>query len=194
MKKGFRLFLTLTPLLFVIDQLVKVWARDTAKGIENTSLGAPIPGVFELKLVYNEGVAFGMFQGAGLLLAPVAVAITIIAAWYSWKNDSEKSVSHVTAALLASGALGNLVDRLAHGKVTDMFWIRAINFPVFNIADVCITIAGALLVLGAVGDLAGQKNTRREETRSLTAGDESSVTSGEESSRVQMESHNEHCS
>ena len=101
-----------------------------------------------------------MFQGAGLVLAPVAVAIACVAAWYSWKHPSNKPLVHLTAALLASGALGNLADRLMYGKVTDMFWIRAINFPVFNVADVCITIAGALLVLGAVGDLTGSKDSR----------------------------------
>jgi signal peptidase II len=48
--------------------------------------------------------------------------------------------------LLAAGALGNLFDRVAFGKVTDMFYFRAINFPVFNVADACITIAAGLLI------------------------------------------------
>lgn len=158
MRKGFRLFLILTPLLFVIDQLVKMWARSAANGVENTSLAALWPGVFELKLVYNEGVAFGMFQGAGLFLTPVAVGIAAVATWSSWKQPSDRALSHVTAALLASGAVGNLVDRLVHKKVTDMFWIRAINFPVFNVADVCITVAGALLVYSAVTDFSCGKD------------------------------------
>jgi len=157
MKKGFRLFLVLTILLFLLDQFVKIWARSAAHNSETTSFLPLWPGVFELKLVYNEGVAFGMFQGAGILLTPVAVGIAVVATWYSWKHPSNKPLVHVTAALLASGALGNLIDRLAHGKVTDMFWIRAINFPVFNIADVCITAAGILLIFGALGDLTGHK-------------------------------------
>lgn len=151
--KGFRLFGVLTILLFAIDQIVKLWARTAANGAEGRTLAPLWPGVFELKLVYNEGVAFGMLQGAGILLTPVAIGIAAVATWYSWKHPQEKPISHVTAALLASGAIGNLVDRLAHGRVTDMFWIRAINFPVFNVADVCITVAGAFLVLSALGDL-----------------------------------------
>lgn len=157
--KGFRLFSVLVVLLFAVDQGIKLWARNAAQGAEGKTLSALWPGVFELKLVYNEGVAFGMLQGAGILLTPVAIGIALVAIWYSWKHPQEKAASHLTAALLAAGALGNLVDRLAHGRVTDMFWIRAINFPVFNFADVCITVAGAFLVLGALGDLSkGRSN------------------------------------
>jgi signal peptidase II len=56
-------------------------------------------------------------------------------------------------ALLCAGAIGNLIDRLALGRVTDMFWLRFIDFPVFNVADVCITIAGVLLGLSVVAEL-----------------------------------------
>lgn len=108
--------------------------------------------MFELKLVYNEGVAFGMMQGAGIYLTPVAVGIAVLAGWYSWNHGKEHTGLHVTCALLAAGSIGNLADRLAHGKVTDMFWIRAINFPVFNLADVCITVAGVLFIFGALKD------------------------------------------
>lgn len=153
MKNRFHLFLILVPLLFALDQVVKVWARAVAGGVEGRSIFPVWPNVFELKLVYNEGVAFGMFQGFGVFLAPVAIGIAAVAAWHSWKHPNDGAASHVTASLLAAGALGNLFDRLAFGKVTDMFWIRVINFPVFNVADVCITVAGAMLVLAAVRDV-----------------------------------------
>lgn len=152
MKNGFKLFLVLSVVLIVIDQLVKLWARTTANGIEGNTLLALWPNVFELKLVFNKGVAFGMMQGAGIYLTPVAVGIAGLAGWYSFKHEEGSTSVHVTSALLAAGAIGNLVDRLAFGRVTDMFWIRAINFPVFNVADICITIAGAMFVLGAIKD------------------------------------------
>jgi len=142
-----------------LDQLVKAWARAAAGGVEGRSIWAVWPGVFELKLVYNEGIAFGMLQGIGLLLTPVALLIVCFAAWYSFTRPKEPAVVHVTAALLVAGALGNLIDRLRLGKVTDMFWIRAINFPVFNVADVCITIAGTLMVVGALVEAFRPKRT-----------------------------------
>lgn len=152
MKPGFKVFVSSSLGLLLVDQLVKVWARSVGQGTEGQSLAALWPNVFEIKLVFNEGVAFGMMQGAGIYLTPVALAIAALSAWFSWKHPENPTISHVTCALLAAGSLGNLADRLIFGKVTDMFWFRAINFPVFNFADVCITVAGALFVLAAIRD------------------------------------------
>jgi signal peptidase II len=132
--------------LLALDQTVKAWARNAADWTEGRTISALWPGVFELKLVYNEGVAFGMLQGQGVLLAPIALVLAGAAVWYSLKHPDDPPVNHATCSLLVAGAIGNLVDRLAMGRVTDMFYIRAIDFPVFNVADVCITCAGALLV------------------------------------------------
>ncbi|MEZ5162990.1 MAG: signal peptidase II [Fimbriimonadaceae bacterium] len=151
------MFLILTIGLLVLDQVVKIASRNAVGGVEGKSISSLWTGVFELKLVYNEGIAFGMFQGAGVVLTPIAIIITGLAAWMSYKNRNEPKVMHITMALLASGAIGNLYDRLFHGKVTDMFWIRLIDFPVFNIADVCITAAGTLMVLGALSEMFTKK-------------------------------------
>ncbi len=159
-----RLFLITSLSLLVIDQLTKWWARAAAEGVEGRSLSAHWPGVFELKLVYNEGVAFGMFQGGGVFLTPIAVAITAFTVYTSYKGKDDPKINHVVLALLASGAVGNLIDRLAMGKVTDMFWIRLINFPVFNIADVCITFAGAAFVLGALREMVTRKPKEVQES------------------------------
>ena len=67
--------------------------------------------------------------------------------WYSTKHPQVAKVYHIVAALFAAGALGNLIDRLYLGKVTDMFDFRLIKFPVFNVADACITISGVVMVL-----------------------------------------------
>ncbi|HUG09506.1 MAG TPA: signal peptidase II, partial [Opitutaceae bacterium] len=83
----------------------------------------------------------------------IAAVIAIGAAWYSLKHRHEPRSTHVTMALLCAGALGNLIDRIALGKVTDMFWFRAIDFPVFNVADVCITVAGVMLGVSVLMEL-----------------------------------------
>lgn len=167
MKKGFKLFLLLSVCLVSLDQLIKIWARAGADGVEGRTLLALWPNVFELKLVYNEGVAFGMMQGAGIYLTPVAIAIALVAGWYSYKHAQNQMGLHVTCALLAAGSIGNLVDRWTQGKVTDMFWIRAINFPVFNLADVCITIAGVLFIVGAVKDATHKPTIAQAETNTV---------------------------
>lgn len=157
MSKKFLFFLSGSFGLVVLDQIVKFWARTAADGVEGRVFAPWWPGVFELKLVFNEGVAFGMLKGNGLLMTPVAIAISVYAIWASWRKKDEPTSFHVLHALLLSGAVGNMIDRLVHKKVTDMFWIRLIDFPVFNVADVCITGAGAMIVLAALGELVPKK-------------------------------------
>ncbi len=158
-------FVVLFTSLFVLDQVSKLWARTAAGGFQGRSISSLWPGVFELKLVFNEGIAFGLLQGFGVLLAPVAIAIAFFAGSYSMKHPQERPLTHWAMALLAAGAIGNLFDRLAFGRVTDMFWIRAINFPVFNLADVWITFAAVFLCLGWIGEaLASNREKQTSET------------------------------
>lgn len=131
--------------LLAVDQAVKEWARATL--VVGQSLGVPWPGVFEITLTFNRGAAFGLFQGYGHYLTPIAVLITVWALWFSWRHREEPPMLHVAMALLAAGAVGNKIDRLFHQEVTDMFWFRLIDFPVFNVADACITVACALLAV-----------------------------------------------
>lgn len=145
MKKRFHLFLVLLVGCLVLDQAVKAWVRASIP-IQGTMSGLPFPGIFEITLTYNEGIAFGLFRGAAVFMTPVAIVIAVGAGLYSYRHQDEAVMSHVSMGLLASGALGNLYDRLFRGRVTDMFWFRAIDFPVFNVADACITIATILLI------------------------------------------------
>ena len=144
--------------LVVLDQLVKLWARTAGDNTVGRTIVALWPGVFEIKLVFNKGIAFGMLQGKGVLLAPIAVLIGLGALVYSIARPKESRMTHVC---LSAGALGNLIDRGMFGQVTDMFWIRLIDFPVFNVADVLITVAGVLLAVGALQELAGKKSPDR---------------------------------
>lgn len=172
MHKSFRLFLTITISFLIADQVVKHFSRLVTEGVEGRTISPLIPGIFELKLVYNHGVAFGMFQGGGIWLTPIAIIISALATYYSFKTPNEPKINHVTMALLASGAIGNLIDRLIFGKVTDMFWFRLIDFPVFNIADICISIAGALFILTAI-----KESIQAKKTPPATASNEDPATS-----------------
>jgi signal peptidase II len=139
------LFYGLLISLLAIDQGVKAWVRGSLS-IEQSTDG-PWPGVFEIKYVINKGIAFGLFPGMGGLLAPIAVIIAIFAIGYVHRHRRESVWMYIAMALLAAGALGNLYDRVFLEGVTDMFWLRIIDFPVFNVADACITVATAILIL-----------------------------------------------
>ena len=143
--KNLKVYFGSFALFLLLDQVVKELCR--MKLVPNQSMNGPWPGIFEIKLTYNEGIAFGMFQGQGLLFAPVALIITAYAMSFSMKHPKEPGWTHFAMGLLSAGAIGNLIDRVWAHKVTDMFWIRAINFPIFNVADVAITFGAILLGL-----------------------------------------------
>ena len=145
MKRSILFWIVLLVML-AVDQAVKIWVRGAIPP-HGSLHGLPFPGIFEITLQYNEGVAFGLLQGMGRFLAPIAIAIACGSAWYSIRHPKDPLVTHFAMGLLASGALGNLYDRLFNGRVTDMFWFKAIQFPVFNVADSCITVATIMLVL-----------------------------------------------
>jgi signal peptidase II len=150
-------FLAVTFGAVALDQATKLWARIALA--EGEAVAAPWPGVLEIKLTYNTGIAFGLFQNAGVFLTPIAILIAMASTLYAFRHRSETVWSHIAMGLLASGAVGNLIDRMVLGKVTDMVWIRAINFPVFNVADACITIAAAILLVHWARDAMGYHAT-----------------------------------
>lgn len=127
-----------------IDQIVKFAIRANFHEKESYALW---PNVLEITLQYNKGIAFGQLQGLGVFLSPIAILIAGGAAIYSHRNPKESAWIHIAMGLLSGGAIGNLYDRVFHGQVTDMFWFRAIDFPVFNVADACITVAASILVV-----------------------------------------------
>ena len=157
MRSRITLFWLVCILGVVLDQVIKAWVRKTL--LEGQSWpGGPWPGVFEITLTYNKGIAFGMFQGSALLMAPIALVIAGFATRAVYKNPNETRFATFALGLLASGALGNLIDRVAnsHKGVTDMFLLRLANithgklndFPVFNVADACISVAMVMLIIG----------------------------------------------
>lgn len=114
-----------------------------------------IPGFFDIVRTQNTGVAFGLFAtGAGpyrfaMLLAFSLLALTLLA-WMLWRHRSADPLTNAAVALIFGGALGNVVDRLTQGSVTDFldFYSGSHHWYTFNVADSAITAGAALLVLG----------------------------------------------
>jgi len=125
--------------LIAVDQLSKYLAYTFLRPIDTVPV---INGVFSLTYVENVGAAYGVLQGARWFLIGVTVVVMAGIVYYYRKLPKEKPYNKVRFALLliASGALGNFIDRLRNGYVVDFFQARFINFPVFNIADSCVVI------------------------------------------------------
>lgn len=143
--------------LVALDQLTKWLVR------ENIPYGAAIPiipGFFSLVHASNTGAAFSLFTGNNLFFVGLAVAALAVILFLLVRDTriptGERRLNEITKisfGLLASGILGNLIDRIFRGAVTDFlhFYIREYAWPSFNVADSCICIAAGLLILGSFG-------------------------------------------
>lgn len=137
------LFLVMAAVAVILDQIVKAWVRSA---LPKTGDTAPfIPGVLRLLHVENTGAAFSMGEGKGFFFVAIAVVIFILALLAVWKE--ELSVPFVLAlGAVAGGGIGNMIDRLIQGSVTDFFATQFMDFPVFNVADIFVTL-GVICVL-----------------------------------------------
>ena len=111
-----------------------------------------IPGILSFTYLENRGAGFGILQGARWFFIAVTIATLIAIAYYYIKLPKKKPFNVVRAGLviIAAGAIGNGIDRLLNGFVVDFLHLRFINFPVFNIADIYVTVGAVLLAVLAL--------------------------------------------
>lgn len=150
-------------LLVGLDQWVKYWAETALRAMGDMELW---PGVFHLAYVENRGAAFGMMQGQQWFFIIVTVVVLAGVLWY-WKHIPSNKAGlwmKVALVLVMSGAIGNLIDRVWLNYVRDMFYFILIDFPVFNIADICVVVGVILLIpIILFGDIE-QEDTQEKKT------------------------------
>lgn len=128
----------------LLDQLVKFLQRTQMSPGQSIPL---IPKIFHLTYLRNEGAAFSILDGQ-MAIFIAAAAITSVAIFIFWRFAHPKTLLPILGtALLLGGALGNVIDRVAFGHVFDLFDLKFINFAVFNVADIGITIGIVLIVI-----------------------------------------------
>ena len=104
-----------------------------------------IKGVFNISSAHNTGAGFSMFSDKVVFLLIVTVIFLIAFTLFNiFDKDEKTNLWWVSIALIYSGAIGNMVDRIMLGYVRDFLYFELINFPVFNIADMCLTVGVAL--------------------------------------------------
>ncbi|MDI6894906.1 MAG: signal peptidase II [Bacillota bacterium] len=106
------------------------------------------PGVFHLTYVRNPGAAFGLLPGWDGLLVVLPAVVTLVALWAVPALAGQHRLAPVAGGLVVGGALGNLLDRMSTGLVTDFLDFRV--WPVFNLADTFIVAGAGLLILSLV--------------------------------------------
>ena len=130
--------------LVALDQAVKILVR------ANIPLGADVPFlpyILDLTYVQNTGAAFSLLRQHTWLLTLISAVVVAAMCWLIVKGFFRNALGRWAAALVLAGGMGNLIDRVLLGYVTDMFQTVFMDFAVFNVADCCITIGVPLLFL-----------------------------------------------
>lgn len=134
--------------VLIIDLASKEWALNRLSG------GRTIDVLWTLRfnLHFNTGIAFSQLTGFGEFVGVVAIVVAAVLLW--WSRKQESSIVLAAIGSIVGGALGNVIDRLfrgdgwMHGAVVDFIDFQW--FPIFNVADMAVTVGAALLVLSSI--------------------------------------------
>ena len=126
---------------FALDQWLKAYVT------ANIPLGRSqplVPGLVELRTVHNYGAAWSSFSGMRWLLVAVTCCIVAAVAVLLVRRVVRHPLGVMACAMILSGGVGNIVDRVRLGYVVDMFNFQFMSYPVFNVADICV-VCGAFM-------------------------------------------------
>ncbi|HEY0484539.1 MAG TPA: signal peptidase II [Kofleriaceae bacterium] len=182
-RKKWLVFLVVAVLSLAADQATKIWARGSLPVVRThggdgacivpddivnrTCMGHPvsvIDGFWEWRLSMNPGSAFGLFSsqgGARVFLSVVGIIAVFGMLWMLRKARTDQTILHWALALVTGGAIGNLIDRIYSGVVTDfILWrYQTHEWPVFNVADIVLVVGVGLMFIDI------QKESRRDKAR-----------------------------
>jgi signal peptidase II len=131
-------------LALVLDQVTKAVVRASLPVGEARPL---LPGAIELLHVENTGAAFSMGEGATMAFVVVALVVVAGAVALAWREPLPAWLSALLGCVVGGG-VGNMVDRIAAGSVTDFLATTFMDFPVFNVADIFVTCGIAASLVG----------------------------------------------
>lgn len=130
--------------LAALDQLTKLWALRALGGTRVI----PILGHYvQLAYTPNAGAAFSILQNQRAFLIAVPAVFTAVCLYFLLAEKLPYALANTALTLIAAGGAGNLIDRVFRGSVVDFIDCTGIHFAVFNVADSCVTVGAALLVL-----------------------------------------------
>jgi signal peptidase II len=142
------LFVTVTVIALGLDQASKAWAHTLPVGVPHPV----VDGFWDWQLAYNEGIAFSLLRGQKILLALIAVIAVGAIGYAANATRPEQRLRRVAYGLVAGGALGNFIDRVRDGAVTDFVrWhVHDHMWPIFNAADALLLIGVVLLLTAGI--------------------------------------------
>ena len=130
----------------LFDQYTKILA---IKNLKDQTSFVIFEGVFELHYLENRGAAFGMLQNQQtfFIIITSVMLVAIMFFYHNTPNTKKYLPLDLCMIFIAAGAIGNFIDRLFRGFVVDFFHFSLINFPIFNVADIYVTVTFFVLLL-----------------------------------------------
>ena len=146
-----------------LDQLVKNWAEANLPGSPVTV----VEDVFYLTYATNDGAAWSILSGSRAVLLIITLAAFVLIAYLFKAGHMHTRLLRVSMYSVIGGAIGNFIDRMFRpsGLVVDLFDFRLIHFPIFNIADIFITVGGTLFVLAYLVDFVKTERENKAKAR-----------------------------
>lgn len=135
------------------DRLTKIWA---VKDLKNVDEIVVIKNLFSFQYLENHGAAWGILQNKTILLSIITIVVISFMVVFLIKYKTTSKFLHLSFALIISGALGNLYDRLFHNYVVDFILLHYKNiyyFPTFNLADMMVVFGSILLSFWIIKDV-----------------------------------------
>lgn len=148
-KKGYnmkkRYGFIIAAILVFIDQITKIWAKSYLPTNGPIDI---IKNVFSLEYLENTGIAFGMFKDKFVFFVIMTIVILIGIVYLMKRMPTERRYLPFQWCLIfiSAGAIGNMIDRIVYRFVVDFFYFNLIDFPIFNVADIYVTVAIAILL------------------------------------------------
>jgi signal peptidase II len=140
--------LVLAAAVVAADQLSKWWI---VTGVMSPPRVIEITGFFDIVMVWNSGVTFGLFSAGGMRWVLVGVSLAIVVLLVGWLARTDAPAPALAIGAVIGGAIGNVVDRLNYGKVADFLDFHAFgwHWPAFNLADTAIVCGVAVILFDA---------------------------------------------
>jgi signal peptidase II len=167
-------YLLIVLIVVVLDRWTK---HVVAQRISLYSHIQIIPGFFRLTHTENTGAAFSLFADSTgpwktVFLIGFSVVALAVVSFLLWKNNHGQIATGIGLSLIMGGALGNLWDRVARGRVVDflLFYIKRYQWPVFNLADSAIVVGAGLLVIEILFAKTDTATTHREKIHTQESG------------------------
>lgn len=141
-----------------LDQYTKHLVRSGMVYGETMIVHAALRNIFDLTHTTNTGAAFGIFQGGSVVFTVIAIVVAAAIIYFNWTLLGKQRWLRVALGLQMGGAVGNLIDRLRFGTVTDFLHVH--YWPVFNVADSSITVGVVILAVLMFSEIRRDKQGR----------------------------------